>query len=110
MTKWSLELNLTDEFIALVDSIRGETPFYDFLYQCFDRGFVATLKEARPDLNPKTAKFSNRQASDALRDRLSKSASEKEVSAAARRLATFGKRHGLSLGGSIKDLLHESRP
>jgi hypothetical protein len=29
----------------------------------------------------------------------------------ARRLASFGKRHGLSLGGStIKDLLHESRP
>jgi hypothetical protein len=29
----------------------------------------------------------------------------------ARRLASFGKRHGLSLGGStIKDLLRESRP
>ena len=31
--------------------------------------------------------------------------------AAARRLATFGKRHGLSLGGlTIKELLRESRP
>jgi hypothetical protein len=28
-----------------------------------------------------------------------------------RRLATFGKRHNLSLGGiSVKELLHESRP
>jgi hypothetical protein len=33
------------------------------------------------------------------------------VAAAARRLATFGKRHGLSLGGlTIKGLLRESRP
>lgn len=31
--------------------------------------------------------------------------------AAIERLKTFGKRHGLSLGGmTIKDLLHESRP
>jgi hypothetical protein len=33
------------------------------------------------------------------------------VAAAARRLGTFGKRHGLSLGGiTIRDLLDESRP
>lgn len=43
------------------------------------------------------------------------SASAKEpdssVAAAARRLGTFGKRHGLSLGGmTIKELLNESRP
>ena len=54
------------------------------------------------------------QALDALRCRLAKPAPEngKESTAAvARRLATFGKRHGLSLNGSpIKDLLNESRP
>jgi hypothetical protein len=51
------------------------------------------------------------EAAHTLRDRPPKSASEKEATAAAaRRLATFGKRHGLSLGGSIKDLLNESRP
>jgi hypothetical protein len=33
------------------------------------------------------------------------------VADAARRLGTFGKRHGLSLGGlTIKELLNESRP
>ena len=33
------------------------------------------------------------------------------TAAAARRLGTFGERHGLSLGGqTIKDLLRESRP
>jgi hypothetical protein len=33
------------------------------------------------------------------------------VAAAVRRLATFGKRHGLSLGGmTVKELLRESRP
>lgn len=33
------------------------------------------------------------------------------VAEAARRLGTFGKRHGLSLGGmTIKELLNESRP
>jgi hypothetical protein len=38
--------------------------------------------------------------------------SEAEATAAiARRLGSFGKRHGLSLGGTtIKDLLRESRP
>jgi hypothetical protein len=52
------------------------------------------------------------QALDTLRYRLPKPADEAESTAAvARRLASFGKRHGLSLGGStIKDLLHESRP
>jgi hypothetical protein len=53
------------------------------------------------------------QAFDALRDRLPRpeSSADDAVAAAARRLATFGKRHGLSLGGmTIKQLLHESRP
>ncbi len=53
------------------------------------------------------------QALSALRERLpSESASADEgVATAARRLATFGKRHGLSLAGmTIKELLHESRP
>ncbi len=36
---------------------------------------------------------------------------DSSVAAAARRLGTFGKRHGLSLGGmTIKELLNESRP
>jgi hypothetical protein len=53
------------------------------------------------------------QALDALRSRLSQSTTSGDESAAAavRRLATFGQRHGLSLGGlTIKELLHESRP
>jgi hypothetical protein len=54
------------------------------------------------------------QALDALRERLPSHAGrspEDSVAAAARRLATFGKRHGLSLGGmTVKDLLRESRP
>lgn len=36
---------------------------------------------------------------------------DSSVAEAARRLGTFGKRHGLSLGGmTIKELLDESRP
>ena len=36
---------------------------------------------------------------------------EGSVAEAARRLATFGKRHGLSLGGmTVRQLLDESRP
>jgi hypothetical protein len=51
------------------------------------------------------------QALDSLRARLPQAAPEAEQAAAVRRLASFGKRHGLSLGGAtIKDLLHESRP
>ena len=51
------------------------------------------------------------QALDSLRARLPQAAPEAEPAAAVRRLASFGKRHGLSLGGAtIKDLLHESRP
>jgi hypothetical protein len=52
------------------------------------------------------------QALDALRLRLPRQpAAEGEVAAAVRRLATFGQRHGLSLGGSsVKELLRESRP
>jgi hypothetical protein len=52
------------------------------------------------------------QAIDALRDRLPHAGpAEESVAAAARRLGTFGKRHGLSLGGlTIKELLRESRP
>ncbi len=53
------------------------------------------------------------QALDALRERLPAAAGtpDESVAAAARRLATFGKRHGLSLGGlTVKELLDESRP
>ncbi len=52
------------------------------------------------------------QALDTLRCRLPKPGPEAESTATvARRLASFGKRHGLSLGGgTIKDLLRESRP
>ena len=52
------------------------------------------------------------QALEGLRVRLPQQRSEDESPAAAvRRLATFGKRHGLSLGGmTIKELLRESRP
>ncbi len=52
------------------------------------------------------------QALDALRARLPREGPVNEsVAAAARRLGTFGKRHGLSLGGlTIKELLRESRP
>jgi hypothetical protein len=54
-------------------------------------------------------------ALDSLRDRIpalgSEGVPDQSVTAAARRLANFGKRHNLSLGGStIKDLLNESRP
>ena len=52
-------------------------------------------------------------ALDALRARLPQAGSSPEQSpaAAVRRLAKFGKRHGLSLGGlTIKQLLRESRP
>jgi hypothetical protein len=38
-------------------------------------------------------------------------APDSSVADAARRLGTFGKRHGLSLGGiTIRELLNESRP
>jgi hypothetical protein len=53
------------------------------------------------------------QAFDGLRSRLPRrrSSQEPSVADAVRRLATFGKRHGLSLGGlTIKELLRESRP
>ena len=54
------------------------------------------------------------QALDALRGRLpaaSAGTPDDSVSAAVRRLATFGERHGLSLGGlTVKELLRESRP
>ena len=53
------------------------------------------------------------QAIDALRVRLPSqgSSAQESTAAAVRRLATFGKRHGLSLGGmTVKELLRESRP
>lgn len=52
------------------------------------------------------------QALDSLRERFpNEASSDDSVAAAARRLGTFGERHGLSLGGmTIKELLRESRP
>jgi len=55
------------------------------------------------------------QALDALRLRMPPKAPavtpDESVVAAVRRLASFGKRHGLSLGGmTVKELLRESRP
>jgi len=52
------------------------------------------------------------QALEALRERFPHEAPvDASVGEAARRLGTFGKRHGLSLGGlTIKELLRESRP
>ena len=52
MRKLRLELDLTPDFIELTDSLRGDTPLVDFLSQCMHRGFIAALKEARPDLAP----------------------------------------------------------
>ena len=54
------------------------------------------------------------QALDALRLRMPAPAPtatpDESVAAAVRRLATFGKRHGLSLGGmTVKELLRESQ-
>lgn len=46
------------------------------------------------------------QALDSLRARLSAGVSDQSIAAAARRLASFGKRHGLSLGDmTVKQLL-----
>jgi hypothetical protein len=52
------------------------------------------------------------QALQALRGRLPQERPvDESVAAAARRLGTFGKRHGLSLDGmTVKELLRESRP
>lgn len=53
------------------------------------------------------------QAFDALRSRLTQpqTTAGESTATAVRRLATFGKRNGLSLGGlTIKELLRESRP
>jgi hypothetical protein len=51
------------------------------------------------------------QALESLKNRLpQKGSPDESVAAVARRLATFGKRHGLSLGGlTVKELLRESR-
>jgi hypothetical protein len=71
------------------------------LLEAIDSGLAHTTDEALD------------QALDALRERLprARGSVDESVAAAARRLATFGKRHGLSLGGlTIKELLDESRP
>ena len=71
------------------------------LIQAINSGLAQTTDEALD------------QALKALRDRLPQRQPpiDESVAAAARRLANFGKRHGLSLGGlTIKELLHESRP
>ena len=60
-----------------------------------------------------TADEALNQALESLRSRLAqqRARTDDTVAASVRRLATFGKRHGLSLGGtSIKELLNESRP
>jgi Arc/MetJ-type ribon-helix-helix transcriptional regulator len=50
-------------------------------------------------------------ALDALYEKEQSPALDESTAAAVRRLATFGERHGLSLGGlSVKELLNESRP
>jgi hypothetical protein len=70
------------------------------------------LQEAIKSGLAHTADEALNQALDALRERIPHDAPvDPEVAAAARRLGTFGKRHGLSLGGmTIKELLRESRP
>jgi len=53
------------------------------------------------------------QALESLKRRLRENglSADESVAAAARRLASFGERHRLSLGGiTIKELLRESRP
>ncbi|MBV8453679.1 MAG: hypothetical protein JOZ29_15620 [Deltaproteobacteria bacterium] len=72
----------------------------EVLIQAINSGLAHTLDEALD------------QALDALRVRLPHERPiDESVGAAARRLGTFGKRHGLSLGGlTIKELLRESRP
>jgi hypothetical protein len=67
------------------------------LIEAINSGFANTADEALD------------QAPDALHERLpqQKAPVDESVAAAARRLATFGQRHGLSLGGlMIKELLH----
>jgi hypothetical protein len=70
------------------------------------------LKEAIDHGLAETADEALDQALEGLRHRMPKTTAEDESTAAVvRRLASFGKRHGLSLGGStIKELLPESRP
>jgi hypothetical protein len=70
------------------------------LIQAVNSGLAHTTEEALD------------QAFDALRARLPHERPvDESVAAAARRLGTFGKQQGLSLGGlTIKELLRESRP
>jgi hypothetical protein len=70
------------------------------------------LREAVTSGMAKTADEALEQAFEMLRQRLPEYSGKGESSAAAvRRLSSFGRRHGLSLGGAtIKDLLRESRP
>ena len=64
------------------------------------------------DISAYAASLLEEAAHNSARAPISKPSSEAESTATvARRLASFGKRHGLSLGGAtIKELLHESRP
>lgn len=70
------------------------------LIQAIQSGLAGTAEEALD------------QALEALRERIpQESPADESIAAAVRRLATFGERHGLSLGDmTIKDLLRESRP
>jgi hypothetical protein len=102
-----MENNLQlDEFLKAQNA--GETTIVlkpeqeQVLIEAINSGLAHTTNEALD------------QALDALRERLleqTASLDESVSAAAARRLGTFGKRHGLSLGGlTIKELLRESRP
>lgn len=73
------------------------------------------LRDAIDSGLARTADEALDQALDSLRGRLpartAAAVADESVAAAARRLGTFGKRHGLSLDGTtVKELLRESRP
>jgi hypothetical protein len=71
------------------------------LQEAIDAGIAKSTEEALD------------QALTALRERIphQPESADESVAAAARRLGSFGQRHGLSWGGmTIKELLRESRP
>ncbi len=69
---------------------------------------VPALRAKASGLPPET--FAEQVLLERIRDEGAKTP-DSSVASAARRLGTFGKRHGLSLGGmTIRELLDESRP